>query len=149
MQDKQAVAIAKLVKERRVERNLTQQQLADLTGLSLRSVQRVEKAEVTSRAYTLEVVGKQLQLDEAFREVMAEAVTNTPDYAPLVNRIPVKRLTRAQKIIFSISAALLIMLLITAYIFQSVTFPETGFELLVLLMCALLVYTAVLYFVWR
>lgn len=147
MQDKQAAAIAKLVRERRIEKNLTQQQLADLTGLSLRSVQRLEKAEGISRAYTLEMVGKHLQLNEEFGQVTVEPVEpnkTLPDTPPSMLR-PNKK----QKLILSISAALFITLIIIAYTFQSATFPETAFELVLLLAFTLVVYTAVLYLIWR
>ena len=56
--DKEVVARA--IREGRVAKGLTQQELADLAGISLRSVQRIEGGEVVPRAYTLRVLGEKL-----------------------------------------------------------------------------------------
>ncbi|RZS93892.1 helix-turn-helix domain-containing protein [Aquimarina brevivitae] len=52
--------IAEVVKSRRVALGLTQQEVADLTKLSLRSVQRIEKGEVVPRMHTLKMLAQQL-----------------------------------------------------------------------------------------
>ncbi|NCI50956.1 helix-turn-helix domain-containing protein [Sediminibacterium roseum] len=150
MQEKQTAAIAKLVKQRRIERNLTQQQLADLTGLSLRSVQRVEKAEAISRSYTLEVLGKHLGLGETFQQILSMPAAGEEDSARAGGGSSQPTgISKGRKILLSISSALLITLVILAYVFQSAGFPETAFELMLLLAGALLVYTGVMYLIWR
>ena len=143
MNDQLTNEIARLVKEQRKVKNLTQQQLADLTGLSLRSVQRLEKGEVISRMYTLEIVGKELGLNDQFRALAAKPVEEN------IELTPGQQLSRGQKIVISISTAVLITLLIMAYIFQSPSFPETAFEMVVLIAAALVIYSVILFFVWR
>jgi transcriptional regulator with XRE-family HTH domain len=146
MNEENRAAIARLIKERRVAKNLTQQQFADLAGLSLRSIQRLEKGEVISRMYTLETVAKHLGLEDTFRQLQAAPASQA---ATKTGSAPVKKLSRVQKIIISTSTAFLITLLIMAYIFQSPRFPETAFEMVLLVACALFIYSVVLFFVWR
>jgi transcriptional regulator with XRE-family HTH domain len=145
MNEENRAAIARLIKEKRIGKNLTQQQFADLTGLSLRSIQRLEKGEVISRMYTLETVAGHLGLEDAFRQLQAAPPNQSQ---PKKEPAPVK-LNRVQKIIISTSAAFLIILVIMAYIFQSPRFPETAFEMVLLVACALVIYSVVLFFVWR
>src|SRR5579863_9589337 len=52
--------IAALVKEGRSAKGYTQQELADLAKLSLRSVQRIENGEVLPRSYTLRMLAQHL-----------------------------------------------------------------------------------------
>ncbi len=144
MNDQNTNEIARLVKEHRRGKNLTQQQLADLTGLSLRSVQRLENGEGMSRMYTLEIIGKELGLSDQFRDLCRKPVQGKN--SELASG---KKISKGQKRVLSISGALLIALLCMAYIFQSSTFPETAFELTVLIAVALVVYSVILFFVWR
>lgn len=144
MNDQYTNNIAQLVKEQRRKKKLTQQQLADLTGLSLRSVQRLENGEAVARMYTLEVIGKELDLSDRFREL-----TITPPPEKNSELAQGKKLNNAQKVIISVISAGLIALLIAAYIFQSPTFPETAFELTALIAGALVIYAVILFFVWR
>ncbi|RYE13971.1 MAG: glycosyltransferase, partial [Rickettsiales bacterium] len=53
--------IGSLIKQSRIKKGYTQQQVADMTQLSLRSVQRIEKGEVMPRRYSLEVLANQLE----------------------------------------------------------------------------------------
>ena len=52
--------IARLVKDGRIAMGYTQQELSDLTRISLRSVQRIENAEVLPRLYTLKLLAKSI-----------------------------------------------------------------------------------------
>ena len=53
----------KLIKELRIKKGITQEELADLTELSARTIQRIENGEVDPRAYTLQVIAKALEVD--------------------------------------------------------------------------------------
>ena len=53
----------KLVKELRIKKGMTQEELADLTELSARTIQRIENGEVDPRAYTLQMIAKALEVD--------------------------------------------------------------------------------------
>lgn len=122
--------IAKLIKDARVSKGYSQQQLADLTQLNLRSVQRIEKAEVLPRAYSLNLLAKQLNLDiEAFALTEKSVQTTAPVNPELINHPSHK----ARKLILSITLVLLSFLLTAAFLSQASGFPETSFELFLLL----------------
>lgn len=52
-----------LIKELRIKKGLTQEELASLTELSTRTIQRIEHGEVDPRAYTLQMIAKALDVD--------------------------------------------------------------------------------------
>jgi transcriptional regulator with XRE-family HTH domain len=51
------------IKELRIKKGLTQEELADLTELSARTIQRIENGEVDPRAFTLQMIAKALDVD--------------------------------------------------------------------------------------
>ena len=53
----------KLVKELRIKKGMTQEELADKTEVSARTIQRIENGEVDPRAYTLQMIAKALDVD--------------------------------------------------------------------------------------
>ena len=53
----------KLIKELRVKKGMTQEELADKTEISARTIQRIENGEVDPRAYTLQMIAKALDVD--------------------------------------------------------------------------------------
>lgn len=53
----------KLIKELRIKKGMTQEELAELTELSARTIQRIENGEVDPRAYTLQMIAKALDVD--------------------------------------------------------------------------------------
>jgi transcriptional regulator with XRE-family HTH domain len=55
--------IGKLIKELRIKKGLTQEELADMTEVSARTIQRIENGEVDPRAYTLQMIAKALEVD--------------------------------------------------------------------------------------
>ena len=114
--DKQQM-IAKIVKEQRIQLNYTQKDLADISNISLRSIQRIEKGEVTPRISTLKILSKFLNftLDDLDNNHLNGSK---------------KRVTFFREVTISILLICIILLIATAYIAQSKTFPETDFELL-------------------
>ena len=53
----------KLIKELRKKSGMTQEELADRTEVSARTIQRIENGEVDPRAYTLQMIAKALDVD--------------------------------------------------------------------------------------
>ncbi len=53
----------KLIKELRLKRGLTQEDLAEKTEVSVRTIQRIESGDVDPRAYTLQTIAKALDVD--------------------------------------------------------------------------------------
>lgn len=106
--------IAEKLKISRKEKGLTQAALSEKTGLSLRSIQRIEKAEVSPRAYSLNKLAE--ALDTSFK---------------IKNKEPEQRGSSnlALKLIVSIGSFLLILIAAQAFLSQATSFPETDFEL--------------------
>lgn len=53
----------KLIKELRIKKGMTQEELAEKTEVSARTIQRIENGEVDPRAYTLQMIAKALDVD--------------------------------------------------------------------------------------
>lgn len=53
----------KIIKELRVNKGMTQEELAEKTEVSVRTIQRIESGEVDPRAYTLQMIAKALDVD--------------------------------------------------------------------------------------
>ena len=125
--------LASLVKSRRKEKGYTQSKLAELTGLSLRSIQRIEKAEVYPRDYTLKVIMEILEIP-----INSLDIENDKSRGFLGN-----------KIILSIASGLLILFLSLAFISQSRSFPETHFEAYLFWSAVVVVITIVQWIIWN
>lgn len=138
--------IAKLIKDARLRKGYSQQQLADLAQLNLRSVQRIEKAEVLPRAYSLNLLATHLDLDVEILEELKSKVAAVPDATPSGNNEPAKKST---KIIFSITLALLTVLLTAAFLSQSSGFPETSFELFLFLALIVAMNGFIFWRIWK
>ena len=133
--------IAQQIKSERLSKGLTQQELAEETGISLRSIQRIENGEVYPRSFTLKVLAEKLELNFEGLNVK-KLKTTTEDASP-------STLNKPQKIVASSVVALVFLLLVCAFIFQSPTFPESAFELTLLLAAVIGVYGLVLFRIWR
>jgi transcriptional regulator with XRE-family HTH domain len=53
----------KLIRELRIQKGMTQEDLADKTEVTARTIQRIESGEVDPRAYTLQMIAKALDVD--------------------------------------------------------------------------------------
>ena len=160
--DRKNVAI--LIKRGRATKRITQQELADLTGISLRSVQRIENEEVLPRPYTIRVLAKQLGILEQINELDLPPFDQSErrEEDPIKRDIIVtqsasrwgspsasRQLNRPRKIILSIGIGVLMILGTIAYIAQSARFPETDFEGSLLWMGIAGVYILILFRLWK
>lgn len=136
MDKAQTLEFAALVKASRQQRNCTQRELSEATGISLRSIQRIENGDVIPRAYTIRVLSEYLGL-----EVEKESVFPRPVEVGVQNY--------PRKILLSVGIALLLAACALAYVFQSPRFPETAFELTLYIAALIFVYMLVLYRIWR
>ena len=129
--------IASLVKERRIAKGYTQKELSELSNISIRSIQRIENAEILPRSYTLKTLAEILGISfETFQQ--AEPV-----------RKGFTKINRNQKIILSAGISLFIFFLAWAFLAQSSNFPETEFELIIFSAIVLLLITSLLAIIWR
>lgn len=153
--------ISTLVRQARTAKGITQQALSDLTGISLRSVQRIENGEVVPRAYTVRLLAEKLGIDNnliAENLVVPVAAPLPPALIPSQQVLPdavnvasvhASKLSTARKIILSVGIALLMVLGTIAFIAQSPRFPETTFEAILLWMPIAFVYMLILYKLWK
>lgn len=135
MNNKNIVEIARLVKENRILKNFTQQELAEATGISLRSIQRIENAEVSPRVYTLKVLA-------GYLDFTLEPIEDIKESSKA-------ELSLQQKNILSVGVAVLMFLLGGAYIFQSPTFPEGAFELFLYIAAFVAIYIVFMFRLWK
>lgn len=125
MSYKEQKMIATIVKENRKKLGYTQQEVSDITRISLRSIQRIEKGTVMPRMHTLRTLSESLNFSLDFLG-QEEPELNTQ-----------KKVSTYRKFILSISATLTIVLLSAAFVAQSNSFPETNFEFFIY--CAVIV----------
>lgn len=146
--------IARHVKQGRTVRGLTQRELSEIAGISLRSVQRIENAEVLPRMYTLKQLSRHLNFtSEIWQDdkPLSEGIT-IQKTGPLQSFIKVPghlHLNKEQKIIMTVGLGTLLALLLVAFLAQSSGFPETDFELLLLTAGAICCYISMLLLIWR
>jgi transcriptional regulator with XRE-family HTH domain len=70
-----------LIKELRIKKGMTQEELADKTEVSTRTIQRIENGEVDPRAYTLQMIAKALDVDFSL------FIENKPDESIEVRKV--------------------------------------------------------------
>ncbi|MDT3401754.1 helix-turn-helix domain-containing protein [Mucilaginibacter terrae] len=133
------IQTARIVKEARLQKALTQKELAALAGISLRSLQRIEKGEVLPRAYTWRQLGfyVNLQAAQPLNSPVPEAAMNVSNF-----NLP-------RKWIMSVALLVVIILAFSAFVIQSPTFPETLFEMVNMFLVGSILYAVFLYRIWR
>lgn len=129
--------IASLVKEGRIAKGYTQKELSELSNISIRSIQRIENAEILPRSYTLKTLAGILGISF---ETLQKAEPVPKGFI---------KINRGQRMILSAGISLFIILLALAFIAQSSNFPETEFEFILFLAFVLLLITSLLAIVWR
>ena len=107
--------IAEIVKNQRTSLGYTQKEVSEMSRISLRSIQRIEKGEVMPRMHTIKRLANCLDFSlDAINDTKTESTEKFNKY----------------KITLSLSLIVLPALLFAAFIAQSSTFPETQFEFL-------------------
>lgn len=142
--DKKMTAI--WLREGRLSKGLTQKELSERSNISIRSIQRIENGELIPRSFTLKTLAGILEL--SFEEFLTSARKQNIVIAD--NDVETAAgLNTAQRVVLSIGIGLGIILLAFAFVVQAPHFPETTFELLLLLVTVLATITSTLYFVWK
>lgn len=137
MENEKQKMIASVVKAKRTDLNYTQQELADLCKVSLRSIQRIENGEVYPRQYTLNELAKNLNFSLDILKVKGDT-----------KQITLKS-DLAKKRIKSFALVVGTILLSAAFVAQSNNFPETNFELYLFFTAILAFLSLGLLFLWR
>jgi transcriptional regulator with XRE-family HTH domain len=66
-----------LIKEKRLREGLTQSALSELTGITIRTIQRIENNEVVPSLHSLKKIGEALQIDLLEQALEAETPQKT------------------------------------------------------------------------
>lgn len=127
--------IGEMIKNARMAKGYTQKELSDLAGINLRSLQRIENANVKPRSYTLK------QLEHFLTFEIAESSSVVPKRQPKSSNL--------KKVILSLGSAILSIIVAAAFLAQSATFPETTFEFLILIGAFVAFYMLLLLRIWR
>jgi transcriptional regulator with XRE-family HTH domain len=135
--------IAEAVKTARLQKGYTQLELSQLSGIGLRSIQRIENGAVQPRLYTVKALAGHLYLQFNSIELNSE----TPDQT--IEKAERPKLNRQQKFIFTIGSGLLLLLASGAFLSQSVRFPETNFELFSFWTTITATYLLILIKIWK
>jgi transcriptional regulator with XRE-family HTH domain len=131
------------LRDGRLSKGLTQKELSELSHISIRSIQRIEKGELVPRSHTLKTLAEILELSfEDFMKAAREQEFPIP-------QADSHTLTRPQRAVLSVGICLIILFLALAYMSQASKFPETTFELLIFLSSVLALITVVLFMLWR
>ena len=69
----------KLIKELRIKKGMTQEELAEKTELSTRTIQRIENGQVDPRSYTLQMIAKALEVDFSLFTANKADATEEPE----------------------------------------------------------------------
>lgn len=143
--------IASLVKESRIAKGFTQKELAELSNISIRSIQRIENGDIMPRSYTLKTLAGILERPfEEFAAILRPEEESLPAIETDVAQPPKKeRFNQPQRVILSVAIPVLLMLLAWAFIAQSKRFPETNFELIIFLAIVAGIITIALAWLWR
>ncbi len=130
---------ARMVKEARLKKPLTQKELAELAGISVRSLQRIENGEVLARVYTWRQLATHIDLQA---EPVERLPITTNDSQPT-------QLNKPRKWILSVASLAVIILAFSSFVIQSPTFPETLFETVNMILAGCILYTVALYKIWK
>lgn len=135
------------LREGRLMKGLTQKELAEQSNISVRSIQRIENGDLIPRSYTLKTLAGILGL--SFDDFLASARTHQIEISDKdVDIVPLGR-GNAMRWILSVGVSLIVVLLAFAYVVQSPTFPETTFEVLLLMAATLGVLMFAWMLIWR
>jgi transcriptional regulator with XRE-family HTH domain len=134
--------IGESVKLQRLAKGWTQSHLSQISGISLRSIQRIENGEVDARSYTLTVLGEKLNFQ--YDETHLKKSPSHRNYEEKKNA-----LSRFHKIALSYTAGFTLMILSGIFLTLSATFPETNFESFIFVSSIITLFSLILFYIWR
>jgi transcriptional regulator with XRE-family HTH domain len=141
METNQKKLISEFVKNGRLSKGLTQKELSERTNVSVRSIQRIENAELIPRSYTLKTIAEALGIS-------FDSLHLTETEKTSLSRQDSRR-SKAPRLILSIGLSLIIIFLAAAFVFQSPGFPETAFESMLFWTAIVALITSMLFLIWR
>ncbi len=128
--------LAEVIRDQRKAEGYSQTELAEKTGISLRSIQRIEKAEVLPRPFTIRALEKVLGFTDQ------DLVSEQSDIKTSSNP------ARAKKIILAVASPLILLLLAFAFLAQSPNFPESNFELALFFAAVIFLIALIQWLIW-
>jgi len=134
--------IGTTVKLQRLSKGWTQNHLSQISGIGLRSIQRIENGEVDARLYTLNVLQEKLnfQFDEThWKDSQSELCNNEKKNRP----------NQFRKIVISYTTGFTLIILSGIFLTRSSNFPETNFESFIFTSTIITLFSFILLYIWR
>jgi len=137
-----SIKVGQCIKSARIDKGLTQIQLAQTSRISLRSIQRIENGEVEARSYTLALLQEKLnfELNETHLKI-----TDQEQYGQKGR----KKSSRTKKIMYSYLWGVAVFMFSGFLLTMSTSFPETDFEFYCFLIATITGYSLVLLKIWK
>jgi transcriptional regulator with XRE-family HTH domain len=134
--------IGETIKFQRLSKGWTQNHLSQISGIGLRSIQRIENGEVDARLYTLNVLQEKLNFQ--FDETHLKDSQSQLNYNEKKNR-----LNQFRKIVISYTTGFILIILSGIYLTHSSNFPETNFESFIFISSIITLFSFILLYIWR
>ncbi|MFD1605317.1 helix-turn-helix domain-containing protein [Flavobacterium artemisiae] len=136
------IKIGESVKSQRLAKGWTQHHLSQISGIGLRSIQRIENGEVDARMYTLNILQEKLNFQ--FDETHFKPSPSPLDYKE-------KKIARSRfgKIVLSYAAGITIVILAGIFLTRSAAFPETNFESFIFISSIITLFSFMLFYIWK
>jgi transcriptional regulator with XRE-family HTH domain len=113
------------LKEIRTQKGLTQQQLADQTGMTLRTIQRIEKGEVKPSLHSLNALSRELEVD--FRVVDAIEPKKPNEINIQIKITDMNQLLHDLKMLFKNNWKILLVIVLVIFFLTNYDAIKAGF----------------------
>jgi len=112
------------LKELRTNLNCSQKELAEKTGLTLRTIQRIESNEVKPSLYSLKVIGEALKID--FSEFAKQSETKPYEFNVTLKITDMNQFLNDLKALVKTHWKTIFVIILVIYLFTSYTDIKSG-----------------------
>ena len=112
------------LKELRTSLNCSQKELAEKTGLTLRTIQRIENNEVKPSLYSLKVIGEALKTD--FSEFAKQSDTKPYEFNLTLKITDMNQFLNDLKVLVKTHWKTIFIIIVVIYLFTSYTDIKAG-----------------------
>lgn len=113
------------LKELRTSLNYSQKELSEQTGLTLRTIQRIENNEVKPSLYSLKVIGKALKID--LSEFVKKSDSKPYEFSFTIKITDMNQLVNDLKTLFRNNWKIILFVGLVIYLVASYTDIKSGF----------------------
>ena len=112
------------LKEQRTSLNYSQKELAELTGLTLRTIQRIESNEVNPSPHSIKVIGKALDTD--FSKITLPSETKPNEFNLTIKITDMNQFLNDLKTLVKTHWKTILIIVLVIYLFSSYTDIKSG-----------------------